>query len=472
MLTAIIMDPQHYSIFFALLIFIGGWMYLLYLKGAKGIELKNPIQRHKEKLLDPERWSTGHTRKDYLITDPYQVSVSKRVCGFLIDLMVILIVRYIALNFFDLKIPWWVLMLYWLLRDSIAGRSLGKLIFGTRVEGEEIGKTAKFTARITRNILIALPFINILMWLTEFLTLAKDPAGQRIGDQMADTHVHDLHPGLGRKRFTGLALLLSVGTLLVSGPLYYEYYERYRTARKQQIQEQEQKTSSPPQGMPAGTMPGLQQDPVTASLIESINAAQLLIQQEQYDQALSTALPALKTLNDEGVADPEIQLNIHVQLFQIYNGLAARHMLTDEMALRIFYHLEAIIRAFESVDDPSAAQGKSQFITTAGDIAPVLLQTIDSGNPLVLEGADGMQIALPDDGVAAEKKIAMMQALLARLDTAVPRPSAPSPSRIIPPDRSESTSPGPLDVPPPDKAKQQLKIMDRFIDTGEGERSP
>jgi uncharacterized RDD family membrane protein YckC len=78
---------------------------------------------------------------------------------------------------------------YLLLRDAIAGQSVGKLIFGLVVIDLTTGRAASFSGSAKRNLLLLLPGANIVAIFLEARTIAADPQGQRLGDRLAHTQV-------------------------------------------------------------------------------------------------------------------------------------------------------------------------------------------------------------------------------------------------------------------------------------------
>jgi uncharacterized RDD family membrane protein YckC len=84
---------------------------------------------------------------------------------------------------------------YLLLRD-VAGRSVGKFLFGLVVTDLETGRPCGWRASISRNILLPLPGANVVAAFLEASTIVRDPQGQRLGDRFALTQVVE---GFGAK---------------------------------------------------------------------------------------------------------------------------------------------------------------------------------------------------------------------------------------------------------------------------------
>jgi uncharacterized RDD family membrane protein YckC len=90
-----------------------------------------------------------------------------------------------------LQSPWFLVVggLYLLLRDSVQGQSLGKLLFGLVVISLETGRPATLSHSVRRNMLFLLPGANIAAAFLEARTLVRDVQGQRLGDRLAHTQV-------------------------------------------------------------------------------------------------------------------------------------------------------------------------------------------------------------------------------------------------------------------------------------------
>jgi len=85
---------------------------------------------------------------------------------------------------------------YLMLRDVIAGRSVGKFLCGLMVVNLETGQPCGLGAAIQRNLLFLIPGANAVAVFLETSTCVKDPQGQRLGDRFALTQVVD---GFGAK---------------------------------------------------------------------------------------------------------------------------------------------------------------------------------------------------------------------------------------------------------------------------------
>jgi len=78
---------------------------------------------------------------------------------------------------------------YVAIRDAIAGRSVGKFLFGLMVIHLESGRPAGGMASMRRNLLFLLPGANLVALGLESLMIVRDPQGQRLGDRLAQTQV-------------------------------------------------------------------------------------------------------------------------------------------------------------------------------------------------------------------------------------------------------------------------------------------
>ena len=85
---------------------------------------------------------------------------------------------------------------YLLLRDSIAGRSVGKFCCGLVVVNLLTGRPCGRGASFSRNALFLLPGANVMAAFLEMATIVRDPQGQRLGDRFALTQVVE---GFGAK---------------------------------------------------------------------------------------------------------------------------------------------------------------------------------------------------------------------------------------------------------------------------------
>jgi len=78
---------------------------------------------------------------------------------------------------------------YLLLRDAIAGQSVGKILLGLVVIDLTTGRAASVSDSVKRNLLLLLPGANVVAIFLEARTIMSDPQGQRLGDRLAQTQV-------------------------------------------------------------------------------------------------------------------------------------------------------------------------------------------------------------------------------------------------------------------------------------------
>lgn len=87
-------------------------------------------------------------------------------------------------------------VIYLLLRDGIGGQSLGKLLAGLVVVNVRTGQLCSWKDSALRNVFVLIPGANLVAVFLEFITIIRDPQGQRLGDRLAQTQVIE---GLGAK---------------------------------------------------------------------------------------------------------------------------------------------------------------------------------------------------------------------------------------------------------------------------------
>jgi uncharacterized RDD family membrane protein YckC len=78
---------------------------------------------------------------------------------------------------------------YVLLRDSFAGRSIGKFCFGLLVVDLQTGGPCRRRESAARNLVFLLPGANVAALFLEAASIVQDPQGQRLGDRLAQTQV-------------------------------------------------------------------------------------------------------------------------------------------------------------------------------------------------------------------------------------------------------------------------------------------
>ncbi|MEK6714420.1 MAG: RDD family protein [Nitrospirota bacterium] len=131
----------------------------------------------------------------------------------MIDLLVLVILELIVKLTLKQDIHWSVLIIYWLLRDSLSGQSIGKRVVGLHVINTK-GEGATPVEGIVRNIPIAIPFVSII----EYFVMLRNSEGKRIGDLIAHTKVTDLRPQRSDNVFLLGSILIFVIVTLLSWP--------------------------------------------------------------------------------------------------------------------------------------------------------------------------------------------------------------------------------------------------------------
>lgn len=123
------------------------------------------------------------------LVSPYaRANVRKRLYAAMIDSLLVATSGVFAQI---LQSPWFLVAggLYLLLRDSVQGQSLGKVLFGLVVISLETGLPATPGNSVRRNLLFLLPGANVPAAFLETMTLMRDVQGQRLGDRLAQTQV-------------------------------------------------------------------------------------------------------------------------------------------------------------------------------------------------------------------------------------------------------------------------------------------
>ena len=130
-----------------------------------------------------------------LVSPHAKAGIEKRALAATIDglLVTTTLVLYLNSEF----LPYlFIGALYLLLRDGVAGRSVGKFCCGLVVINLKTGRPCGQGASISRNALLLLPGANVVAMFLEAATIVRDPQGQRLGDRLAWTQVIE---GFGAK---------------------------------------------------------------------------------------------------------------------------------------------------------------------------------------------------------------------------------------------------------------------------------
>lgn len=130
------------------------------------------------------------------LVSPYaKADVTKRMVAAAIDGTLVVIT--LALYRLSDSLPYLLAgAAYLLLRDAIAGRSVGKFFCGLVVMNLLTGRPCGYGGAINRNALLLLPGANLVAVFLEAATIVRDPLGHRLGDRFAATQVVE---GFGAK---------------------------------------------------------------------------------------------------------------------------------------------------------------------------------------------------------------------------------------------------------------------------------
>jgi len=132
---------------------------------------------------------TAERRVKPLVSPYPKADVERRLIAFVIDLGVALAVLA-ALMPRDFVIATFVGPLYFLVRDAaFRGQSFGKLFVGLIAIELETGKPVRITGSLHRNLLFAIPGMNLVALFFEARQVRADARGMRLGDRFAKTQV-------------------------------------------------------------------------------------------------------------------------------------------------------------------------------------------------------------------------------------------------------------------------------------------
>ena len=132
------------------------------------------------------------------LASPYtKADIGRRLSAVMVDALIVM-TAWVLFRYYESAIYLLVGMLYVGLKDSFAGRSVGKFCFGLVVVDLLTGRPCGRINSVKRNILLVVPGPNISAVFLESATIVRDPQGQRLGDRFAHTQVVE---GLGVKDF-------------------------------------------------------------------------------------------------------------------------------------------------------------------------------------------------------------------------------------------------------------------------------
>ena len=130
-------------------------------------------------------------RLSLALASPYaKAEIGKRLLAAMIDCLLVA-TTLILYRQSEFLLYLFLGALYLLLRDAIAGRSVGKFLCGLVVIDLKTGRPCGRSASINRNALLLLPGANVVAVFLETATIVRDPQGQRLGDRLAWTQVVD-----------------------------------------------------------------------------------------------------------------------------------------------------------------------------------------------------------------------------------------------------------------------------------------
>lgn len=120
-------------------------------------------------------------RLSVALVSPYaKADVRRRVFAAIIDGLLIT-TALVSYNNSASRLFLFLAAAYLLLRDAVAGRSVGKFVCGLVVINLETGRPSGKAASISRNALLLLPGANVVAVFFEAATIVRDPLGQRLG---------------------------------------------------------------------------------------------------------------------------------------------------------------------------------------------------------------------------------------------------------------------------------------------------
>jgi uncharacterized RDD family membrane protein YckC len=124
------------------------------------------------------------------VVSPYpKASLERRLIAFAIDFGVALAV-FAVLVPRDFVIATFVGPLYFLVRDAVfGGQSFGKLFVGLKAIELETAKPVTIAGSLHRNLVLAVPGMNLVALFFEARQVRADPHGMRLGDRFAETQV-------------------------------------------------------------------------------------------------------------------------------------------------------------------------------------------------------------------------------------------------------------------------------------------
>ena len=123
-----------------------------------------------------------------LVSSYVKADVRRRLCAGGVDAL--LVVSLLVLSGISQSLIYFGLgAAYLLLRDALAGQSVGKLLFSVSVIDLTSGRPASLSHSVKRNVVWLLPGANIAAVYLEGRAILTERQGQRLGDRFAQTQV-------------------------------------------------------------------------------------------------------------------------------------------------------------------------------------------------------------------------------------------------------------------------------------------
>lgn len=132
------------------------------------------------------------------LASPYaKADIGRRFMAVMVDALMAM-TAWVSFRYYQSALSLIAGVLYVVLKDSMAGRSVGKFCFGLVVIDLLTGRPCGCVGSAKRNFLLLVPGPNISALFLESATIVRDPLGHRLGDRLAHTQVVD---GLGVRDF-------------------------------------------------------------------------------------------------------------------------------------------------------------------------------------------------------------------------------------------------------------------------------
>ncbi len=136
-----------------------------------------------------------------------KVGLNKRVCAFSIDFLILLTLELITLRFASSTFYILIWVVFFALKDSFNGQSLGKRFVGIQVVDNN-NLRISFLKSLLRNLLFLFPMFFVPIILIEYVVMSYNSLGRRIGDMIARTSVRDLRPDQSDSKYRTINFLI------------------------------------------------------------------------------------------------------------------------------------------------------------------------------------------------------------------------------------------------------------------------